>query len=152
MAASIFGTRKESPSDLAWRKGESPYRGTLGEFKKSDTDPASFRDGWVSKMKDNPEYRDFYTGAKFPDETAALSQEKLNVSSQTPYSSFPDPNNKLWADRFLDAYSSAVQKGVIESDKAVLPENLAYLTTESATSRINDDNVRGVFPSKGVSL
>lgn len=152
MAAPIFNTRKESPSDLAWRKGESPYRGTLGEFKKSDTDPTSFRDVWVSKMKDNPEYRDFYSSAQFPDETAALSQDKINVSSQSAYSSFPDPNNKLKADRFLDAYSAAVQRGIIEQDKAVLPENLAYLTTESATSRINDENVKGEFPSKGVSL
>lgn len=152
MAAPIYSTRKTSPADTAWRRGDSPYSGTLGVFRQADADPQSFRDSWVAKMKDNPEYRDFYRSASFPDETAALSQQKINVAAQSAYSSFPDPNNKFTADRFLDAYSAAVQRGMIEQDKAVLPENLAFLTTESATSRINDENVKGEFPSKGVSV
>ena len=152
MAAPIYGTRKTSPADLAWRRGDAPDSGTLGEFKESDTDPNSFRDSWVAKMKDNPDYRDFYTSAKFPDETAALSQQKIGLASQSAYSNFSDPRNKLTADRFLDAYSVGVQRGLVEQDKAVFPENLAVFAAESATSRIDDENVKGEFPSRGVSL
>ena len=154
MAAPLYGTRKTSPADLAWRRGDAPDSGTLGEFKESDTDPNSFRDAWVAKMRDNPDYRDFYTGAKFPDETAALSQQKLNIASQSPYSNFSDPRNKFVADRFLDAYALSVRRGLIESDKAIRPDNegLLALTTESATSRIDDENVKGEFPSRGVSI
>jgi hypothetical protein len=152
VAAPIYGTRKTSPADVAWRRGDAPDSGTLGEFREADADPNSFRDGWVAKMRDNPDYRDFYIGAKFPDETAAMSQQKIDIASQSAYSNFLDPQNKFAADRFLDAYSLSVQRGLIEPEKAVFPENLRYLATESATSRINDENVKGEFPSKGVSV
>jgi len=154
VAAPLYGTRKTSPADIAWRRGDSPDGGTLGEFKKSDSDPNSFRDAWVAKMRDNPDYRDFYTGAKFPDETAAMSQQKIDIASRSPYSNFSDPRNKFVADRFLDAYASSVRRGLIEPWKAIYPDNesLVALTTESATSRINDENVKGEFPSRGVSL
>jgi hypothetical protein len=152
VAAPIYGTRKTSPADIAWRRGDSPDGGTLGEFKKSDSDPKSFLNPWVAKIKDNPDYRDFYTGAKFPDETAAMSQQKIDIASQSAYSDFPDPRNKFAADRFLDAYSLSVQRGLIEPEKAIFPENLRFLASESATSRIDDENVKGEFPSRGVSL
>lgn len=152
MAAPIYSTRKTSPADTAWRRGDAPDSGTLGEFKDSDLDPASFKDSWVAKMKDNPDYRDFYIGAKFGDETASLSQQKLDIASRSAYSNFSDLRNKLAADRFLDAYSLGVSRGLIEQDKAVFPENLAAFAAESATSRINDENVKGEFPSKGVSV
>lgn len=152
MASPIYGTRKTSPSDIAWRRGDPPDKGTIGEFKEADTRPESFRDAWVAKMKDNPDYRDFYSSAKFPTETALLSQQKINIASQSAYSNFPDPRNKFAADRFLDAYSASVQRGLIEPEKAVFPENLRYLATESATSRINDENIKGEFPSRGVSV
>lgn len=152
MSAPIYSTRKTSPSDTAWRRGDSPYSGTLGVFKQADTDPQSFRDSWVARMKDNPDYRTFYESARFGDDTAALSQEKINAASGSAYSTFPDPNNKLVADRFLDAYSVSVRRGLIEPDKAIFPENLASLTTESATSRIKDENVKGEFPSRGVAV
>jgi len=103
-------------------------------------------------MKDNPDYRDFYTSSKFPDETAALSQQKIGLASQSAYSTFADPMVKSAADRFLDAYSVGVQRGLVEQDKAVFPENLAAFASESATSRINDENVKGEFPSRGVSI
>jgi len=152
MAAPIYSTRKTSPADTAWRRGDSPDNGTLGEFKEADSDPTSFKDAWVAKMKDNPDYRDFYFGAKFGDETAARSQQKLDAASKAAYSNFSDPRNKFTADRFLDSYSAGVRRGLIEPEKAVFPENLAAFAAESATSRINDENVKGEFPSKGVSL
>lgn len=152
MAAPLYGKRKTSPADLAWRRGDGPDSGTLGEFRESDTDPNSFRDAWVAKVKENPDYGPFYTSAKFPDETAALSQQKIGLASQSAYSTFSDPRNKFVADRFLDAYSVGVQRGLVEQDKAVFPENLAAFAAESATSRIDDENVKGEFPSRGVSI
>jgi hypothetical protein len=54
----------------------------------------------------------------------------------------------------LQEYSQGVARGLIESDKAVKPENLARLVTQQATvgSNEKDQNTVSKFPSQGVTI
>jgi len=154
MAAPLFGSKFESPAAKAFQARKSPDNKTLGDYPAADADPTSFKNGWVAKIKDNPKYPGFSLAAKFPNETADLTQQKINIASGSAYSNFEDPYTKSAADSFLDKYTLGVQKGIIAQEDAIFPENLGPLVAESATSRIasKDQNIKGQFPSQGVNV
>jgi len=72
----LFTTRS-NPFDEAWRAGDSPYRGTLGPNKEFASDPASFRNGFVASLRDNPKFDNFVNEGTFSSETAQRSQDKI---------------------------------------------------------------------------
>ena len=149
-----FSKDYTSPADQAWRTGKGPDRGTLGPNRKSDTDSNSFKDAFVSKLRDNPGYKNFYNESVFSDDTAELSQQKINDKSKTPDALFKDPNDTDLANAFLTRYSEGVSRGLIQEEDAVKPENLAKFTNEPAAARISDKDPNTVnkFPSQGISV
>jgi len=149
-----FSKDYTSPADQAWRTGESPDRGTLGPNRKADTDPTSFKDTFVSKLRDNPGYKNFYNGSVFSADTAAASQQKINEESKTSDSTFKNPNDTRLANDFLTKYSEGVNRGLIQEEDAVTPDNLKAFTSEPAAARISekDPNTVNKFPSQGVSI
>lgn len=153
MAESLFTKRVDTPADLAFRQGKRPDDlNQLGPTSPAVTDPKAFANVFA-QQRFNPDISTFKS-SQFSDETAAASQNKINTASKTAYSNFTDPTLKANADKFLDAYTSAVQRGIIPQDEAVFPENLNYLVSQDATARIarKDQNVKGDFPSQGVSV
>ena len=73
---------------------------------------------------------------------------------------WPASNNEFAAN-FLSKYSrtlggtnSAEDKGLIEEDRIVRPENLSQIATQPAASSnaIQDPNVAGKFPSQEVNV
>jgi hypothetical protein len=149
-----FSKDYTSPADQAWRTGKGPDRGTLGPNRKTDTDPESFKDSFVSKLRDNPGYKNFYNGSVFSADTAELSQQKINDESKTTNATFKDPNDTNLANDFLTKYSEGVSRGLIEEEDAVTPDNLARLTGEPAAAGASekDPNTVNKFPSQGVSI
>lgn len=149
----LFTTRS-NPLDEAWRAGESPYRGTLGPNRESASDPASFRNGFVAGVKDNPRFNNFINQGTFSSETAQRSQEKLNQASQNIWASFKNPADNKFADDFLAKYSEGVVRGIIGEQDAVDPKNLDYLVSEPAPSGSNEKSQEtvGKFPNQGVQV
>lgn len=147
MALPPFQKNYDTPADKAWRSGLSPYSGTLGPNRTADPKLNPFS----ANVRKNPEYRDFYSDRTFY-QVAPRSEEKILAASQSSESTFQNPGDKSFADKFLQEYSQGIQRGLIEEDRAVRPENLARLVTENATagSNINDPNTANQFPSKGV--
>jgi hypothetical protein len=149
-----FSKDYTSPADQAWRTGKGPDRGTLGPNRKVDTDPTSFRDSFVSKLRDNPGYKNFYNGSIFSADTAAASQQKIDEQSNTSDSTFKDPGDTSIANDFLTKYSEGISRGLVQEEDAVRPENLAKFTSEPAAARISDKDPNTVnkFPSQGISV
>lgn len=149
-----FSKDYTSPADQAWRTGKGPDQGTLGPNRQADTDSTSFKDSFVSKLRDNPGYKNFYNGSIFSADTAAASQQKIDEQSNTADSTFKDPGDTSIANDFLTKYSEGVNRGLIEEDRAVKPDNLARLTSEPAAAGASekDPNTINKFPSQGVSI
>jgi hypothetical protein len=149
-----FSKDYTSPADQAWRTGKGPDRGTLGPNRKADTDPTSFKDSFVSKLRDNPGYKNFYNGSIFSADTAAASQQKIDEQSNTADSTFKDPGDTSIANDFLTKYSEGISRGLVQEEDAVRPENLAKFTSEPAAARISDKDPNTVnkFPSQGISV
>ena len=149
-----FSKDYTSPVDKAWRTGESPDRGTLGPNRKADADPNSFKDTFVSKLQDNPGYKNFYNESVFSADTADASQQKIDEQSKTTDSTFKNPSDTRLANDFLTKYSEGVNRGLIQEEDAVTPGNLNAFTSEPAAARISekDPNTVNKFPSQGVSI
>ena len=80
---------------------------------------------------------------------------------QFEYGNAFEEGNSQFASDFLSKYSralggtnSAEDKGLIEEDRIVRPENLSQIATEPATraNAIQDQNVAGKFPSQEVNV
>ena len=80
---------------------------------------------------------------------------------QFEYGNAFEEGNNEFARNFLDKYTaarggsdSAEDKGLIEEDRIVRPENLAQLSAQPAAggNAIQDPNVAGKFPSQEVNV
>lgn len=146
MALQPFRENYDNPAKKAWRSGASPYNGTLGPNRTDDPTKNPFS----SDVRKNPDYHDFYSNRTFY-QVAPQSEQKILTASQTFESTFQNPGDKSFADKFLQEYSQGVARGLIEEDRAIRPENLARLVSETATngSNLKDPNTNNQFPGAG---
>lgn len=142
-----FSKSFTSPEDQAWRQGKSPYSGTLGPNRTA----ADFTNAFVSRLKDNPGYRDFYTGSNFTQDSANLAQQKIDFSAQSFKPSFGNPADNPFAGDFLAKYSEGVNRGLISEEDRVGPDKLAMLASQPATtgSSQKSPNTVSKFPGEG---
>lgn len=146
MALSPLNKRRDNSFDIAFAEGRGPAdRSQLGPFPSAITDPRDFKNAFISQ-RFNPDKKDFWQQV-FSQETADLSQEKINSAAQTNEPNFPDPLNQLARD-FLAKYSGpggAIDRGLVEFDRAVSNQSLAAFAQEPAASRMNtkDQNTAG---------
>lgn len=147
---SLFSRDYSDPAEQAWRTGKSPYQQTLGPNRGSDADPYSFQNSFVSDLRKNPDFKNFYNNSVFSSDTASMSQQKLDDSSYRNTANFVNPSDNNLANDFLVKYSQGVSRGLIEQDRAIFPSNLSRLTTEPATAGSNekDPNTTGKFPGQ----
>ena len=145
MSPRPFQQTYDNPAEKAWRSGTSPYSGTLGPNRTADPKKNTF----AAEVRKNPEYQNFYSDRTFY-QVAPQSEQKIQAASQTFESTFQNPGDKSFADKFLQEYSMGVARGLIEADKAVRPENLARLVTQQATEGSNerDPNTVNQFPGQ----
>ena len=149
-----FSKDYTSPADQAWRTGKGPDRGTLGPNRQADTDPTSFKDSFVSKLRDNPGYKNFYNESVYSSDAAATAQQQIKDQSTRTTSTFKNPEDRSLADDFRIKYVEGVSRGLIQEEDAVTPGNLNVFTSEPAAARISekDPNTVNKFPSQGVSI
>lgn len=142
-----FSKSSSSPQDQTWREGKSPYSGTLGPNRTA----ADFTDAFVSKLKDNPGYENFYGGSNFNQETAQKSQQKINQSATTQEPAFLNPDDNPFAKDFLSKYSEGVTRGLISEEDRVGPDKLSILAAQPATAGSSEKNpgTTNQFPGQG---
>ena len=138
--------RNDGPEDTAFMEGRGPAdRSQLGPYPSAVTDPRDFKNSFISQ-KFNPDKSTFWQQV-FSQDTANSSQEKINRISQTNEPNFPEPLNQLSRD-FLTKYSGAVERGLIEPDRAISKQALAVFAQEPAASRINTKDQNTASDSK----
>jgi hypothetical protein len=138
--------RNDGPEDTAFMEGRRPADSSqLGPYPSAVTDPRDFKNSFISQ-KFNPDKSTFWQQV-FSQDTANLSQEKLNYAAQTNEPNFPEPLNQLSRD-FLVKYSGAVERGLIEPDRAISRQALAVFAQEPAASRMNTKDQNTASDSK----
>jgi hypothetical protein len=155
MVTQPFSKSYGGPAEQAWRQGKPAYAGTLGPYPASSTDPESFKNGFVEKMRANPDSKNFYNSSVFGSDSAVQSQAKIDAASKTDQPSFASPENNSFAKDFVSKYSQAIERGLVEEDRAVTRDGLARIASQSATegSSERDPNTTSKFPgASGASI
>ena len=147
--------RLKTPADKAAFQGKNPANKTTGP-----NTAGGLQDPWRGTLDNNPLNDDFYQSSYTFSGEAPEVQKKLD-GLQFEYGNAFEEGNNEFAANFLSKYSrtlggtdSAEDKGLIEEDRIVRPENLSQIATEPATraNAIQDQNVAGKFPSQEVNV
>ena len=151
----LGGRRLKTPADKAAFQGKNPATRTTGPNTAGE-----LQDPWRGTLDNNPLNDDFYQSSYTFSGEAPEVQKKLDGLQFEYGNAFEEGNNQFAAD-FLSKYSralggtnSAEDKGLIEEDRIVRPENLSQIATQPAASgnAIQDPNVAGKFPSQEVNV
>ena len=151
----ILIRRLKTPADKAAFQGKNPANKTTGP-----NTAGGLQDPWRGTLDNNPLNDDFYQSSYTFSGEAPEVQKKLD-GLQFEYGNAFEEGNNQFAANFLSKYSrtlggtnSAEDKGLIEEDRIVRPENLSQIATQPAASgnAIQDPNVAGKFPSQEVNV
>ena len=151
----LGGRRLKNPADKAVFQGKNPANKTTGP-----NTVGGLQDPWRSTLDNNPLNDDFYQSSYTFSGEAPEVQKKLDGLQFEYGNAFEEGNSQFAAD-FLSKYSrtlgganSAEDKGLIEEDRIVRPENLSQLAAQPAAggNAIQDPNVAGKFPSQEVNV
>ena len=147
--------RLKTPADKAAFQGKNPANKTTGP-----NTAGGLQDPWRGTLDNNPLNDDFYQSSYTFQNQAPEVQQRLEGLQFEYGNAFEEGNNEC-ARNFLDKYTaarggsdSADDKGLIEEDRIVRPENLAQLSSQPAagSSGVQDPNVTGKFPSNSVAV
>ena len=147
--------RLKTPADKVAFQGKNPANKTTGP-----NTAGGLQDPWRGTLDNNPLNDDFYQSSYTFSGEAPEVQKKLD-GLQFEYGNAFEEGNNEFAANFLSKYSrtlggtnSAEDKGLIEEDRIVRPENLSQIATQPAASgnAIQDPNVVGKFPSQEVNV
>ena len=147
--------RLKTPADKVTFQGKTPANNTTGP-----NTVGGLQDPWRGTLDNNPLNDEFYQSSYTFSGQAPEVQRKLD-GLQFEYGNAFEEGNSQFAQNFLNKYSrtlggsdSAEDKGLIEEDRIVRPENLSQIATQPAASgnAIQDPNVAGKFPSQEVNV
>ena len=144
--------------DQAFRSGIRPGdNARLGPNQNPITNPKDFANKFVN-LRFNPDAKaNLWNSNVFGADVAAASQGKINAAASTDFPAFSNPADNQFAWDFLVKYSGpggAIERGLVEPDRAVTKEMLARLTTQPATfgNSQKDPNTASKFPGQsGIS-
>lgn len=143
-----------NPEDQAFRAGIRPGENArLGPNQSAITNPRDFANKFVN-LRFNPDAKaNLWNSNVFGSDTAAQSQGKINAAAASDSPAFMNPEDNKFAWDFLQKYSGpggAIERGLIEPDRAITKEMLARLSTEPATfgASQKDPNTASKFPGE----
>ena len=138
--------RLKTPADKVAFQGKNPANRTTGPNTAGE-----LQDPWRGTLDNNPLNDDFYQSSYTFSGEAPEVQKKLD-GLQFEYGNAFEEGNNQFAQNFLNKYYN--DRGLIEEDRIVRPENLSQLATQPAASgnAIQDPNVAGKFPSQEVNV
>ncbi len=142
----LGGRRLKTPADKVTFQGKTPANKTTGPNTAGD-----LQDPWRGTLDNNPLNDEFYQSSYTFSGEAPEVQKKLD-GLQFEYGNAFEEGNNQFAQEFLNKYYN--DRGLIEEDRIVRPENLSQIATEPATraNAIQDQNVAGKFPSQEVNV
>lgn len=147
----VSNIRRTNVADENFLSGKSPAEGTLGPVKT-----AGLQSKFAGKLKQtNPRQPGFFAGSETFSSVSPESQAKIDMAAQTQESSFGDPAYDDRASNFLKAYIEAGDRGIIEPEEMVRPENLDRLVSQPANYASNErsPNTASKFPgASGVNI
>ena len=138
--------RLKTPADKVAFQGKNPANRTTGP-----NTAGGLQDPWRGTLDNNPLNDDFYQSSYTFSGEAPEVQKKLD-GLQFEYGNAFEEGNNQFAQDFLNKYYN--DRGLIEEDRIVRPENLSQIATQPAASSnaIQDPNVAGKFPSQEVNV
>ena len=138
--------RLKTPADKVAFQGKNPSNKTTGPNTVGE-----LQDPWRGTLDNNPLNDDFYQSSYTFSGEAPEVQKKLD-GFQFEYGNAFEEGNNQFAQDFLNKYYN--DRGLIEEDRIVRPENLSQIATQPAASSnaIQDPNVAGKFPSQEVNV
>ena len=138
--------RLKTPADKVTFQGKNPANKTTGP-----NTAGGLQDPWRGTLDNNPLNDDFYQSSYTFSGEAPEVQKKLD-GLQFEYGNAFEEGNNQFAQNFLNKYYN--DRGLIEEDRIVRPENLSQIATQPAASgnAIQDPNVTGKFPSQEVNV
>ena len=138
--------RLKTPADKVAFEGKTPANKTTGP-----NTTGGIQDPWRGTLDNNPLNDDFYQSSYTFSGEAPEVQKKLD-GLQFEYGNAFEEGNNQFAQDFLNKYYN--DRGLIEEDRIVRPENLSQIATQPAASSnaIQDPNVAGKFPSQEVNV
>ena len=138
--------RLKTPADKVAFQGKNPSNRTTGPNTVGE-----LQDPWRGTLDNNPLNDDFYQSSYTFSGEAPEVQKKLD-GLQFEYGNAFEEGNNQFAQDFLNKYYN--DRGLIEEDRIVRPENLSQIATQPAASSnaIQDPNVAGKFPSQEVNV
>ena len=136
----------KTPADKAVFQGKNPANKTTGP-----NTAGGLQDPWRGTLDTNPLNDDFYQSSYTFSDQAPGVQQKLD-GLQFEYGNAFEEGNNQFAQNFLNKYYN--DRGLIEEDRIVRPENLSQIATQPAAggNAIQDPNVAGKFPSQEVNV
>ena len=138
--------RLKTPADKVTFQGKTPANNTTGP-----NTVGGLQDPWRGTLDNNPLNDEFYQSSYTFSGQAPEVQKKLD-GLQFEYGNAFEEGNSQFAQNFLNKYYN--DRGLIEEDRIVRPENLSQLAAQPATTgnAIQDPNVAGKFPSQEVNV
>lgn len=138
--------RLKTPADKVAFQGKNPANRTTGP-----NTAGGLQDPWRGTLDNNPLNDEFYQNSYTFSGEAPEIQRRLD-GLQFEYGNAFEEGNNEFAQNFLNKYYN--DRGLIEEDRIVRPENLSQLATQPAASgnAIQDPNVAGKFPSQEVNV
>ncbi len=138
--------RLKTPADKVAFQGKTPANKTTGPNTAGE-----LQDPWRGTLDNNPLNDEFYQSSYTFSGEAPEVQKKLD-GLQFEYGNAFEEGNNQFAQEFLNKYYN--DRGLIEEDRIVRPENLSQIATQPAASSnaIQDPNVAGKFPSQEVNV
>lgn len=154
MAFRPFTKDYTNPDEQAFRAGKRPSENPrLGPNQGGVVDPKDFANDFI-KLKFNPDAKaNLWNSNVFGADVAANSQTKIDRAASTDLPAFANPDDNKFAWDFLVKYSGpggAIERGLVEPDRAVTKEMLAKLSTQPATfgTSPRDPNTVNRFPGE----
>lgn len=127
-----------NPDDQAIRRGQLPDSGTTGPNAPANTDPASYRNQFVSQLRKNPPSKDFYQQV-FSSQSADDQQQKIDELRDQP--NFSHPGDQALAKDFLAKYTEGGKRGLMPLDEQINQDTIAAYQSQQPGQGIGDGNV-----------
>lgn len=134
----MFQQDSTKPDAQAVRDKDSISAGTTGPYAPANSNPASYRNKFVSELKKNPPSYNFYSQV-FSAQDAQESQNKIN--SLGPEPNFPNPGDRRLAKDFLDKYTQGGERGLVPQNQMITQQTVAAFQSQQPGQGIGDGNV-----------
>jgi lipopolysaccharide export system protein LptC len=138
MALQPFDQNRTNPDDQAVFKNKPIAAGTTGPYAPAKTDPASYRNQFVSQLRRNPPANKFYDQV-FSAQSAQTAQQEIQKLTNQP--NFTTPGDQKLAQDFLNKYTVGAQRGLIPQDQMISQNTIAAFQSQQPGQGIGDGNV-----------